>query len=964
MTVSLAGPRIDARPLDVSFPAPPETYADLGPVTLELVGTAPFAKLSAEKIQLQAGSPDRIEMTLNGSIDNLPDWEGLMLAWRIRGSRLQEFAALLGQSWPVSGKFDSSGKLRSPASNRYRMDEIKMAAAGSDLQGTFEMDLGGQQPVVAASLDSKVLDLTPFFNADASDGRSVKRRASSAKAPWFPTAYQKMQARIDYRAATVRTPDFTAPEIKADLNLQGGKLVLAVSGPRLPDIVPEVKISELGRYHCDLEIADVNDPSPAAAFALKTDSAEVGLVQIQGTVAGLPALYPLQANVLLKFPDAAGLEALLEYSPRLQVEGPLAVEARLEMPSRNVYQWRRIDLRAGKSELSGDLLMDFSGARPQIQTDLRLPLLDLPALLPAGRKASKAKETDSEKPADIRRIIAGAVQPWARALQPVDVAADVTVGKIRFADFEIHKLKIDGRLDQGNLQLRATSQSSPDVARKAGIEGLPDLGPLGLDLHLRAAGDDLALRSLELSAGTGDVAQINLQGKSRSLADLAEAELQVRIAGKDIAALKPFFESFPDYEGAFRFQGRLESPQARRLRINDAALQVGDSEMSGDLAFDLSGSRPEISATLKSPKLDLIPLALWLRPAPPPEIETPAVVKSDRVIPDTKLPLEALKVLDGRLQLHADRVLLPALDIRNFVGEIRIQDGHVLADPVTFQSGEGSFEGRTVLRQVPDGAVVSLNLRVEDIELEAMRSAGEIKSFFTGILNVEADLTGRGSSVSELLGSLDGRWVDIASDGRIANRYFAPFLLNPNVRGTILRSVNPAYKMQDYTEFNCRANQFEIEAGVATWSGFLDTDLVYLAAGGTIDLSTERIDIAANPRPKEGVGIQQIGQVTFNLAELTKPFKITGTLANPTIGLAPSRAFSTIAKAVGGFLLLGPVGLAAAFADVSIGKDNSCMKALENFASSKEGSPPEKSSDENLPEKLTDEVKDWFDGEE
>jgi uncharacterized protein involved in outer membrane biogenesis len=839
-----------------------------------------------------------------------------------------------------------------------------MAAAGSDLQGNFEMDLGGQQPVLAASLDSRVLDLRPFLDADVSDGRPAKESAASNQAPWLPRVFQKMQARIDYGAATVRTPDFTAPEIKTNLNLQGGKLRLAVQGPRLPDILPEVKISLLGGYHCDLEIADVSNPSPAAAFGLKTDGTEIGLVEIQGTVADLPALYPLQANFRLKFPDAAGLEALLGYPTRLQVQSPLSAEARLEMPSRNTYQWRRIDLRAGKSELSGDLLMDFSGARPQIQTDLRLPLLDLPALLPAGETAPNTKETASEKPADIRRIIAGAVQPWARALQPVDIDADVTVGKIRFADFEIQKLKIDGRLDQGNLQLRATSQSAPDVARKTGIEGLPDLGPLGLDLHVRASGDDLALRSLELSAGTVDVAQINLQGKSRSLADLAEAELQVRIAGKDIAALKPFFESFPDYGGAFRFEGRLESPQARRLRVDDAALQVGDSQMSGDLEFDLSGSRPEISATLKSPKLDLIPLVLWLRPEPLPEIESPAVVKSDRIIPDAPLPLEALKVLDGRVKLHAERILLPALDMQNFKGEIRIQDGHVLADPVTFQSGEGRFEGRTVLRQVPDGAVISLNLRVEDIELEAMRSAGEIKSFLTGLLNVEADLTGRGRSVSELLGSLDGRWVDIASDGRIANRYFAPFLLNPNVRGTILRSVNPAYKMQDYTEFNCRANQFEIEAGVATWSGFLDTDLVYLAAGGTIDLSTERIDIAANPRPKEGVGVEQIGQVTFNMAELTKPFKINGTLADPRIGLAPSRAFSTIAKALGGFLLLGPVGLAAAFADVSIGKDNSCMKALENFASSKEGSPPEKSSDENLPEKMTDEIKDWFDGEE
>ncbi|HHP7235796.1 MAG TPA: AsmA family protein, partial [Desulfobacterales bacterium] len=420
MTASLAGPRIDARPLDISFPASPETYSDLGPLTFEITATAPFATLSAEKIKLQAGSPDRVELTLEGSIDNLPDLEGPMLAWRVRGNRLRELAALLGQTWPVSGKFENSGKLLSPSSNRYRLDEIKMTAAGSDLQGSFEMDLGGQQPVVAATLDSKVLDLSPFLDAGASDGRPARKSSASTEARWFPTAFQKMQVRIDYRAATLRTPDFTAPEISADMTLQGGKLLLAVSGPRLPDIVPEVKISQLGGFRGDLEISNVSDPSPAASFALKTDSPDIGLVQIQGTIAGLPALYPVQADFHLKFPDAAGLAALLGHPPRMQIQGPLSAEARLEIPSGNAYQWRRIDLRAGKSELSGDLLMVFSGVRPQIKADLRLPLLDLPALLAAGGNASKAKDTDSEKPADIRKIIAGAVQPWARALQAVD----------------------------------------------------------------------------------------------------------------------------------------------------------------------------------------------------------------------------------------------------------------------------------------------------------------------------------------------------------------------------------------------------------------------------------------------------------------------------------------------------------------------------------------------------------------
>ena len=81
---------------------------------------------------------------------------------------------------------------------------------------------------------------------------------------------------------------------------------------------------------------------------------------------------------------------------------------------------------------------------------------------------------------------------------------------------------------------------------------------------------------------------------------------------------------------------------------------------------------------------------------------------------------------------------------------------------------------------------------------------------------------------------------------------------------------------------------------------------------------------------KGGVGGGSVGKVSSSLGELAKPFKLGGTLARPSLAIDTTQALTTIGKAVGGVLLLGPAGILTTLASTAPGDPNACLTAIES----------------------------------
>jgi hypothetical protein len=100
-----------------------------------------------------------------------------------------------------------------------------------------------------------------------------------------------------------------------------------------------------------------------------------------------------------------------------------------------------------------------------------------------------------------------------------------------------------------------------------------------------------------------------------------------------------------------------------------------------------------------------------------------------------------------------------------------------------------------------------------------------------------------------------------------------------------------------------------------------------LIGAGEVDLKNETLDLGFNTSPQKGVKVPFWGRIGVSLGALTKPFKVKGTIARPSLVIDASRTAVTLGKLTAG-LMLGPAGLAIVFADVTKKGADPCQEAV------------------------------------
>jgi hypothetical protein len=154
--------------------------------------------------------------------------------------------------------------------------------------------------------------------------------------------------------------------------------------------------------------------------------------------------------------------------------------------------------------------------------------------------------------------------------------------------------------------------------------------------------------------------------------------------------------------------------------------------------------------------------------------------------------------------------------------------------------------------------------------------------------------------------------------------------------------LNPFQQKREYAPINCFVNNIEIKDGLADVKLLLDTDQTSIFGAGDVNLKTERLDLGIKPTPKKGA---MPANISFSFKELSQPFRIGGTLANPHLAIDAGRSAFVIGK-MAGALALGPLGIAAFFADVSVGKQDPCAVALGTAAKKPEDSSKETAAED------------------
>jgi len=295
---------------------------------------------------------------------------------------------------------------------------------------------------------------------------------------------------------------------------------------------------------------------------------------------------------------------------------------------------------------------------------------------------------------------------------------------------------------------------------------------------------------------------------------------------------------------------------------------------------------------------------------------------------DEPLPFESLRKIDATVRMQAGQVLLPRLRLSSLGVEADLRNGHLLLQPLKATLGGGILEMHADLET--QGEVAQLRAVIKVSRLNVGRLSQELGSpeAVEGVLDVDAELTGRGKSIAGLMGGLNGKTVTVMEQGKIDNKYLD--LLGGDLGSVLLRLINPARQETQYTPIHCCVSGFIIRNGLAeTTALVLDTDEMTMVGDGEIDLKTERLNLGFKPALKQGIGTSATGKIGLSLGELAKAFRLSGTLTHPSLQLDTTETAATAAKMLGGIALFGPAGVAGALVSSSSGDKNPCLTAIE-----------------------------------
>jgi uncharacterized protein involved in outer membrane biogenesis len=525
---------------------------------------------------------------------------------------------------------------------------------------------------------------------------------------------------------------------------------------------------------------------------------------------------------------------------------------------------------------------------------------------------------------------------------PFKVAGSLTDpgGKLGARDLELvigtedlAKVQVSGTIEnitalEGlNLAVHGWGQSVPGVVGLFTTSHVPDMGPFDVKGNLTDPNGTLAVEGLTLDLGTEDLAGIRLSGTVKDIKALKGVDVDFSVRGQRLENLDKVVGKPLPAKGPFRISGHARLPSPKLLTFSDVKISLEQSDMAGSLALDLTGAKPRLTASLSAQQLDLRPYLATPSQEPGNDSKKTATGRKGKVFPDTAVPFDLLDQADGEVTIEAQKALLPLLALTNLTARVSLKDGHLRVTPLKGAVGDGTFDSRLDLLSQGREPKMTVALKTVQLDLGRMLKDLGVEGVLEGKLDVDVDATAHGNSVAMLMAGLDGRTVVIMDQGKINEKFVG--LLSGDPRG-LLQLLSTSKKEVKYRDINCFVVGLDISNGLAKSTALaLDTSAVTIVGHGKVDLATEKLDLSLKPTPKKGVGIKGLGSLSVSLGELTKPLKVSGTLAKPNLAIDASGTMLTLGKAVGGAVLLGPVGLAAALAGGQFGDKDPCLAAIE-----------------------------------
>ena len=393
---------------------------------------------------------------------------------------------------------------------------------------------------------------------------------------------------------------------------------------------------------------------------------------------------------------------------------------------------------------------------------------------------------------------------------------------------------------------------------------------------------------IRLAAKAGE-AQFDVDGSVAAPAEFAGLDVRIALRVPDLAQLSPLAgQDLPSIRDV-TLSGRLvEHARRNGFALRDLKAGAADSDIEGEASL-LLASQSRIEATLRSRLIDVDALiaALPAQPAPapaapsgPPQAASP---RDARMIPDTKLPLELLKLADARLSLDAAAVRFGAAEYRDVVMRASLTAGVLDMPEFRATLPQGTVRGLLAVNAAQATPTVAAKLRSPGLALGPMLAQFGVPFAMRGTMELDVDVKGQGDTVRRVAATLDGHVGVAVGQGSIDSR------LLDSVAGELWRLMVPGAPRSGDIGLSCLATRFDFSAGLGTARALLfDSSVARVAGTGSVNLADERLALRLHPTLRLGGG------------GISVPVEVGGSFARPGYRARPEDVLGALGGAAAG----------------------------------------------------------------
>lgn len=461
-----------------------------------------------------------------------------------------------------------------------------------------------------------------------------------------------------------------------------------------------------------------------------------------------------------------------------------------------------------------------------------------------------------------------------------------------------------------------------------------------------ADGNLISIENLQLSNGRIDyqpsggtasryqIARVAMQGGGGDTvinAELKQDALAVTVKGK-MTSIREVLQSIGSkaIDVAFDFEVGLNSKPAQLkgtvaldpVKPSQFALsfKANELDLSALPAF-ASTAAPTTAAPAASP-INAATKALNAVTAS--NQATTTARTGEQFFSDAPLPLQSLPNGNGSLDVEIAQLVLPSKVVLNKVAVVaRLSPQQIDVPQIGFLLGSGQFDGSARISNTQGTPNWVFKGGASGFTLEQLLASTASKGKVSGgNMRAAFNLTSSGKSPHQIASNLNGQSQITVGSARLASSFLNQ---GGDVLVTLFDAINPMRKKSNETVLECAVVYLPAKGGVVSVADSvgIETDRLNVVLAGSVNLNSERINLAIYPKEKSGLS------AGVDLANLVR---LQGTLVKPQVGVN-KEAVVNQALALGLGFLTGGASIIAQNAEGVMNKPHPCRDAMRSWES-------------------------------